>query len=141
MHTHRKLGGFEFPHDEDAVRKFKEWKYILDGQQRATSILVSVLGGKGKVEGNEDFDYTLFFNAVTGAFFFAGDFSKHNTTAMNAKFLIRVRDVPEWGFSFYKEIAAEPGFNEIVELNLNQISKVFSAYKIPVVKIKRRRSK
>lgn len=33
LHTHRKLGGFEFPHDEDTLREFKEWKYILDGQQ------------------------------------------------------------------------------------------------------------
>ena len=31
LHTHRKIGGFQFPHDEDAARKFKDWEYILDG--------------------------------------------------------------------------------------------------------------
>jgi len=60
LHTHRKLGGFEFPHDEDVLRKFKEWSYILDGQQRATSLLVSILGGTGKVKDDETFDYTLY---------------------------------------------------------------------------------
>ena len=64
LHTHRKLGGFVFPHDEDTVRKFKEWDYILDGQQRATSLLVSMLGGKGKVKDNDNFDYTLYFDAT-----------------------------------------------------------------------------
>ena len=49
LHTHRKLGGIVFPHDEDTLRKFKDWKYILDGQQRATSLLVCMMGGKGRV--------------------------------------------------------------------------------------------
>ena len=73
LHTHRKLGGFTFPHDEDTVKKFKDWKYILDGQQRATSLLVSFLGGKGRVEGNKNFDYTMYFDATQGQFFFAGE--------------------------------------------------------------------
>ena len=51
LHTHRKLGGFSFPHDEDTIRKFREWAYILDGQQRATSLLISMIGGKRKSEG------------------------------------------------------------------------------------------
>lgn len=70
LHTHRKLGGFEFPHDEDAVRKFKEWAYILDGQQRVTSLLVSLLGGKGKVKDNEEFNYTLYFDATNAEILF-----------------------------------------------------------------------
>lgn len=69
LHTHRKLGGFVFPHDEDTVRKFKEWVYILDGQQRATSLLVSMHGGKGKVKDNDNFDYTLYFDATDASFF------------------------------------------------------------------------
>lgn len=98
LHTHRKLGGFVFPHDEDTVRKFKEWKYILDGQQRATSLLVSFLGGKGRVEDNKEFDYTIYFDATKGEFFFAGEYSKRGVCT-NPKFLIRLRDVPDWGFT------------------------------------------
>jgi len=76
LHTHRKLGGFEFPHDEDTIRKFKEWSYILDGQQRATSLLVSLLGGKGKIKDNSTFDYTLYFDATKAEFFFANELDK-----------------------------------------------------------------
>lgn len=135
LHTHRKLGGFVFPHDEDTVKKFKEWKYILDGQQRATSLLISFLGGKGRVEDNEDFDYTMLFDATRGEFFFAGELEDRKKT-VDARFLIRLRDVPEWPFSFYKEVAAVPSFNETIEHNLQQLSRIFTDYKIAVVKIK-----
>jgi hypothetical protein len=135
LHTHRKLGGFTFPHDEDTVKKFKDWKYILDGQQRATSLLVSFLGGTGRVEGNESFDYTMYFDATKGQFFFVGDLEDRKKTAA-AQFLVRLRDVPSWGFAFYKEISAVPGFNSTIELNLQQLSKIFADYKIAVVKIK-----
>jgi hypothetical protein len=135
LHTHRKLGGFVFPHDEDTVRKFKDWKYILDGQQRATSLLVTLLGGKGRVEDNEEFDYTLYFDAVNRSFFFAGDLPKKLKT-ISRDFLIRLRDVPTWGFTFYKEIASKAGFTPVIESNLQELSRIFSDYKIPVVRIK-----
>ena len=135
LHTHRRLGGFVFPHDEDTVRKFKEWQYILDGQQRATSLLVSYVGGRGKVQENEDFDYTLYFDASTAQFFFAGDLPRRKSR-VPAELLIRVRDVPEWDFSFYKDISAAPGFNSTVEGNLQQLSRIFSDYRIPVVRIR-----
>lgn len=136
LHTHRKLGGFVFPHDEDAVRKFKEWKYILDGQQRATSLLVSLLGGKGRVEDNEEFDYTLYFDATMGNFFFADELKKRAEGVPDKRFLIRVRDVPSWGFTFYKEISDVEGFDEGIEHNLQQLSRVFTDYRIPIVHVK-----
>ncbi|MBW6475122.1 MAG: DUF262 domain-containing protein [Anaerolineaceae bacterium] len=136
LHTHRKLGGFEFPHDEDSVRKFKEWKYILDGQQRATSLLITLLGGRGKVENDQEFDFTIYFDAVKGEFFFANELEKRKKNYINEKFLIRLRDVPNWSFLYYGEIAAENGFTSEIESNLNQIDRIFSDYKIPVVRIK-----
>lgn len=135
LHTHRKLGGFDFPHDEDTVRRFKEWKYILDGQQRATSLLVSLLGGKGRVEDNESFDYTLYFNATTEEFFFGDELEKHAKKVPNG-FLIRVRDVSNWSFTFYKDVSAVIGFNGKIEQNLQQLSKIFTDYQIPVVHIR-----
>ena len=68
LHTHRKLGGFEFPHDEDSVKKFKEWSYILDGQQRATSLLVSIPVERERSE-DEAFDYTLYLMLLMQVFF------------------------------------------------------------------------
>ena len=134
LHTHRKLGGFEFPHDEDTVQKFKEWAYILDGQQRATSLLVSILGGKGKVKNNDNFDYTLYFDAKNEEFFFANELTKRKSKT-NSSFLIKLRDVPKWSFSFYKEISTQEGFNKSIENNLNQIKRIFTDYKLVLIKI------
>ena len=136
LHTHRRLGGFLFPHDEDTVRKFKEWKYILDGQQRATSLLVSLMGGRGRVEDNENFDYTLYFDATDGSFFFAQEYEKRRSEIVDEHLLIRVRDVPRWSFTFYKEISAAKGFNTEIEQRLTQLNRIFTDYKIPVVHIK-----
>lgn len=135
LHTHRKLGGFVFPHDEDTVRKFKEWKYILDGQQRATSLLVSFVGGKGRVENSDEFDYTMFFDATKGEFFFVGEAEQRKKTT-DPRFLIRLRDVPEWELDFYGQISSVPGFNATIGHNLKQLYKIFVDYKIAVVKIK-----
>jgi len=135
LHTHRKLGGFVFPHDEDTVRKFNEWTYILDGQQRATSLLVSMLGGRGRVKEDENFDYTLYFDATDATFFFAEDLEKRKEK-VNPAFLIRLRDVPQWEFAFYKRVAAEDGFNQTIEMNLQQLSRIFTHYKISLIRIK-----
>ena len=134
LHTHRKLGGFVFPHDEDTVRKFKEWAYILDGQQRATSLLVSILGGKGRVKEEEDFDYTMYFDATNATFFFAKELEKRKSR-VNPAFLIRLKDVPKWTFSFYKEISNQDGFNKYIEHNLEQLQRIFKDYKLVFVRI------
>jgi hypothetical protein len=137
LHTHRRLGGFISPHDEDSVRKFREWKYILDGQQRATSLLVSLVGGRGRVADDPNFDYTLYFDATATdgsesgrkPFFFAGDLEERKKTTPEP-FLIRVRDVADWSFTFYKEVSAVPGFNPVIEQHLQQLGRMFSDYKI-----------
>lgn len=134
LHTHRKLGGFEFPHDEDAVRKFKEWAYILDGQQRVTSLLVSLLGGKGKVKDNEEFNYTLYFDATNAEFFFEKELSRRRNK-VNPAFLIRLKDVPNWHIGFYRNIANKPGYNEAIEHNLEQLERIFKDYKLVLVRI------
>jgi len=136
LHTHRKLGGFIFPNDEDTVRKFKEWAYILDGQQRATALLVSMLGGTGKVKDNEKFDYTLYFDATNATFFFAEDFDQRKSKVGNPAFLIRVRDVPGWGFTFYKEMANQKGFDQTIEKNLEKLERIFKEYNMTLIKIK-----
>lgn len=136
LHTHRRLGGFTFPHDEDTVRKFKEWKYILDGQQRATSLLVCMLGGKGRIEGQEQFDYTLHFDATCAEFFFAHELPKRETQVPDKRLLVRVRDVPSWGFGFYKEISGVPGFSPEVEHNLQQLQRMFSDYQLSLIHVR-----
>ena len=135
LHTHRQLGGFEFPHDEDSVKKFKEWSYILDGQQRATSLLVSILGGKGKVKEDEDFDYTLYFDATDATFFFANELEKRKAKVVNPAFLIRLKDVPRWTFEFYGRIASERGYTQEIGHNISQLDRIFKDYKLVLIKI------
>lgn len=135
LHTHRRLGGFEFPHDEDTVRKFKEWAYILDGQQRATSLLVSILGGKGKVKDEEAFDYTLYFDATNATFFFENELEKRKSK-VNPAFLIRLKDVPKGDFlDFYEKISKEQGLTDEIKTNIKQLFRIFTDYKLVLVKI------
>lgn len=135
LHTHRKLGGFEFPHDEDSVKKFREWSYILDGQQRATSLLVSILGGKGKVKEDENFDYTVYFDATDASFFFANELEKRKAKVVNPAFLIRLKDVPRWTFEFYGKIASEEGYTQEIGHNISQLDRIFKDYKLVLIKI------
>ena len=135
LHTHRKLGGFEFPHDEDTVRKFKEWAYILDGQQRATSLLVSILGGKGKVKDDENFDYTLYFDTTNSTFFFANELETRRSK-VNPAFLIRLKDVPRYEFlELYDKISKEEGINDEIKANIHQLYRIFTDYKLILIRI------
>lgn len=67
-----------------------------------------MLGGRGRVRDDERFDYTLYFDATDTTFFFAKDLEKPKEK-VNPAFLSRLRDVPQWGFDFYKRISAEDG--------------------------------
>jgi hypothetical protein len=135
LHTHRKLGGFDFPTDEDTIRKFREWAYILDGQQRATALLVSMMGGTGKVKDNEEFNYTLYFDATAGEFFFVDQYEKRKEKAKNPAFLIRVRDAPNWDFDFYAKISKQQGMNAEIERNIKKLERIFKDYNITLIRI------
>lgn len=56
LQNHRHIGGFEISDDFEV----NEFQYILDGQQRTTSLLTSLYGGK--IQGKEGFDPTLYFD-------------------------------------------------------------------------------
>jgi hypothetical protein len=135
LHTHRRIGGFQLPHDEDSVRKFKEWEYILDGQQRATSLLVSMFGGKGRVKDAEEFDYTIYFDATEGKFLFANELERRKAK-VNPAFLIRLKDVPKGDFlDLYETIAKEQGITEQIRNNIKQLYRIFTDYNLVFVRI------
>lgn len=54
LQNHRDIGGIELPEDKTAT----EYQYILDGQQRTTSLLTSLLGGK--IASKQGFDPTVY---------------------------------------------------------------------------------
>ncbi|MFZ7112095.1 MAG: DUF262 domain-containing protein [Desulfatiglandales bacterium] len=135
LRIHRKLGGFVLPNGEDTLRRFKKWVYILDGQQRATSLLVSLFGGQGKVKESKSFDYTLYFDATNATFFFAEAFNRRKRDVHPA-FLIRLQDMIQWGSDCYESIACEPGFDRTIRNNLRRFNHVLTNYKVPMISLK-----
>jgi uncharacterized protein with ParB-like and HNH nuclease domain len=132
LHVHRKPGGFCIPEDATAVSKSKS--YILDGQQRATSLLVSFHGGTGKVREQFSFDFTLYFDLTRAVFFFEKDYYKHRWDADSA-FLVRLKDVPDLSDDFDRKLSKLSGFSQTVEKNLSQLRYLFSDYSIPLISL------
>jgi hypothetical protein len=132
LHVHRKLGGFYLPQNGEQERKIQT--YILDGQQRATSLLISFYGGTGKVREHVSFDFTLYFDLTKAAFFFEKDYYRHRWDA-GADFLIRLKDVPELPADYCRLIAAKPGYSPAVDKNLDQLQYAFSDYSVPLINL------
>jgi len=130
LHVHRKPGGFYLPENATAASKFKS--YILDGQQRATSLLVSFYGGAGKVREQCSFDFTLYFDLSKAVFFFEKDYYKHKWDSDSA-FLVRLRDVPDLSDDFDLQLSKLAGFSQAVAKNLSQLRYLFSDYSIPLI--------
>lgn len=57
LHNHRAIGGHVIASESLTTN---EYQYILDGQQRTTSLLTSIYGGK--IEGKEGFDPSLYID-------------------------------------------------------------------------------
>jgi hypothetical protein len=130
LHVHRKLGGFYIPENSDSGMQ----SYILDGQQRATSLLVSFYGGTGKVKEHFLFDYTLYFDLTNAVFFFEKDYYRHRWNA-DPSFLLRLKEVPDLPADHCRSLAAVPGFIPAVEKNLEQLQYMFSHYSIPLINL------
>jgi hypothetical protein len=130
LHVHRKLGGFYLP--DDAATGLKQRSYILDGQQRATSLLVSFYGGAGKVREQYSFDFTLYFDLTKAVFFFENDYYRHKWEA-DSDFLVRLKDVPDLPDDFSHQLSKRNGFSRAIEKNLLQLKYLFSEYSIPLI--------
>jgi len=130
LHVHRKLGGFLLPANGHSGPE--TWSYILDGQQRATSLLVSFYGGSGKIREQYSFDFTLYFDLTTAEFYFEKDHYKHKWQADSA-FLVRLNEVPDLSADYCSRLSPLRGYSETVNRNLEQLRYVFSNYSIPLV--------
>jgi hypothetical protein len=130
LHVHRRLGGFYLPENgsDEGLRR----SYILDGQQRATSLLASFFGGTGRVREHFSFDYTMYFDLKKGVFFFENEYYSHRCDA-EAALLLRLTEVPELPPDFPEKLETVSGFAPSVRTNLEQLSYVFAAYSIPLV--------
>jgi hypothetical protein len=135
LSVHRRVGGQILSGAESARGKSKKWLYLLDGQQRATALLVSILGEEVGIQPRRDFDYTLYFDATDAGFFFANTFNKRKRN-VNPGLLIRLRDFFQSRPEMVDSISSDPGFNGHIGDNLNRLTRVFRDYKIPLIHLR-----
>ena len=127
LHVHRRLGGFYLPGDGDGGDAPRS--YILDGQQRITSLHASFHGGAGKIREKYDFDFTLYFDLKNAVFFFENEYYRHRWDVDGA-FLVRLKDVPDLPSDYCRLL---PGASPEIERNLGQIKYMFSGYSVPLI--------
>lgn len=132
LHVHRQIGGFVVQDRKDAGNELRT--YILDGQQRATSLLSSFYGGTGRVREQYSFDYTLYFDSIRAEFFFEKDYYRHRRD-VDAAFLIRLKDVLDLPADYCESLSAVQGFSESADRNLEQLQGSISGYGIPVTSL------
>ena len=134
LNIHRRIGGLYLQGDENPAGELDRRIYILDGQQRVTSLLVTIFGGNGNVRSRVDFDFTMYFDAVNGLFFFGDEYNRKKRE-IDQVFLISLKDVIEQSDSIFKVLLKVPAEKK-VRKNLLQLQHVFSEYRIPIIYIK-----
>jgi len=135
LNIHRKLGGcVVLSRNLDLMKGNGRKAYILDGQQRATALLLSLLGGEGKTKDFKTFDYALYFDAVSGIFFPADEYNRRSLDC-NPAFLVRLGDVRKWPLDFHVQVKSEAGFKRRIGANLRQLGRVFEDYKVLLTRI------
>jgi uncharacterized protein with ParB-like and HNH nuclease domain len=127
LHVHRQLGGFYIPDNGDEKDAFR--LYILDGQQRLTSLSVSFNGGMGRIRQRYDFDFTLYFDLKNGSFFFENEYYKHRWDVDGA-LLLRLKDVPGLPPDYCSHLS---GATPDIEKKFNQLQYIFADYNVPFI--------
>ena len=132
LNIHRKIGGFILEHNGADPREDAKWVYILDGQQRATALLLPLLEGEGRVKGEGDFDYSLFFDAVNENFFFAHELDRRKRK-VNPAFLIPLSRMIKGGGEVVSRAMEESGGRRSIENNIRQLVQIFSDYNLSLI--------
>jgi len=135
LRVHRRAGGRILPDKQDEEASAQKWVYLLDGQQRATALLVSILGKKARVQQTYDFDYTLYFDAGDASFFFE-DSLKRRRRRVGASCLFRIKDVFEKEEQILSGVSADSESNGKVLSHLKELVRVFTDYRIPLIHIR-----
>lgn len=136
LNIHRKFAGhLILSRDQVLSANNGRRSYILDGQQRATALLLSLSGGQAKTKDLRTLDFTLYFDATEAVFFPVEELNKRSLD-VNPAFLIRLSDVSMWPVDFHERIAREPGFKRRTGTNLRQLDRVFKDYKILLTRIR-----
>jgi len=153
LQNHRSIGGHIITSDNHR----DEYQYILDGQQRTTSLITSIYGGK--IAGKEDFDPTLYFDvtikdgdeldddAFKHRFLFWDEIddrqgsNKRNSPRM-ARFkeglIVKIRDVMANFGAIEKPLAVGkyPDYDHPIRENLRRFRQVLDNYRLSFIELK-----
>jgi len=156
LHNHRSIGGHEI---DDPNFSRTEYQYLLDGQQRTTSLLTSLFGGK--IEGRDGFDPSLFIDLTVKSSDDTDDFSYKNrflyweeidskegtfrrNLGRHKKFkeglIIRLRDIKQDFNSVQEKIVNHPDVNQQYNhdywVELRRVQQVLDNYRISFIELK-----
>jgi len=152
LHNHRRVGGHVISGDTQT----RDFNYILDGQQRTTSLLMSLYGGE--IEGQEGFDPTLYIDLSVA------DTAEIDETSYKTRFLfwneiddkggqvkqnaprmqrfqdgtiVKLLDVMEQYSSVDKRLynSGHPDFDDPLRCQLREMLDVFNSYRLSFIEL------
>jgi len=146
LETHRRIGGFTLEPDALDQHDESERRYILDGQQRLTSLFISYIAGSAVV-GDEPFNFDLHFDPTAsdavgtdrreGVFLFANDVGRRRHELgrkhMAPELIIRVGDEEALVAEQLAAYAMLPGYTPEVRARLNRLYRLLQLYRIPFI--------
>jgi hypothetical protein len=152
LHNHRRVGGHVISGDAQT----KDFNYILDGQQRTTSLLMSLYGGE--IEGQKGFDPTLYIDlsvadtseidetSYKNRFLFWNEIDdkngqvKQNTPRLQRfqeGIIVKLLDVMEHYSSVDKRLynSGHPDFDDPLRGQLREMLDVFNSYRLSFIEL------
>ena len=132
LNIHRKPGGVIL--DDAGEEKKPEYNYILDGQQRATSLLLSSNGSDIRAVNRKEFDHSLFFDSKNCIFFFADEYKKIKRY-VDPLFLISIPDLFNNGTVSIGRALNVYSCDNTIKKNLRQLRYALENYKLPLTGI------
>jgi uncharacterized protein with ParB-like and HNH nuclease domain len=128
LNIHRRPGG-AIHYDEPC--KAKRYVYILDGQQRATSILMSIHKENIMAEERASFDHRLFFDGYNMKFFFAGEYMRRKRET-GRDFLVSLHDLFIGGTAIIEGLTEKENCTGQIKRALLQLKDLVDNYCLPV---------
>jgi uncharacterized protein with ParB-like and HNH nuclease domain len=128
LNIHRRPGGAI--HYDEAC-KTKRYLYILDGQQRATSMLMSMHSENIMVKARGNFDHRLFYDGYNMEFFFAGEYMRRKKET-GSDFLVSLHEIFNTGPGLIDTLTEKGNCTGQTGAALLQLKNVFMNYRIPV---------
>jgi hypothetical protein len=122
LQNHREIGGHKIVNDNF---NRTEYQYLLDGQQRTTSLLTSLYGGK--IEGRDDFDPALYVDITVES-------SDDTDDESYKKRFLYWDEIDDKNGTFKRNISKKKKFDEGLILKLIDIKEKYNDIQKTVIK-------